>query len=132
MDGGAAGDPDPNGADAGGADGGGADGGGADGGGADAGGADATGAEAPGGDAEPGPADGAAEGLEDGDAVSIEGGANGLGDWWTGPGANATIAARTSPPVRTPASSPRITATRGGMAGGYQYQPPPAASSATG
>ena len=75
-------------------------------------------------------ADGDAEGV--GDGVTPLGAADGPGVGWTGPGAKATIAPTTIAAVITPASSPRTMATRGGMAGGYQYQAPEAASMTTG
>jgi hypothetical protein len=60
-------------------------------------------------------ADGTADGVVDGETSITDGGADGVGVEWTGPGAKATIAATARTAVTTPASSPRTTARRGGM-----------------
>jgi hypothetical protein len=78
-------------------------------------------------------ADGDPEGDGEGEkdaAVALAAG-DGPGVGWTGPGTKATITPTTMTAVTTPASSPRTMARRGGMAGGYQYQAPEAASPTT-
>jgi hypothetical protein len=64
----------------------------------------------------------------DGEASATDG----AGIGWTGLGTKTTAAAITSVAVTTPARSPATIARRGGMAGGYQYEAPPAARPATG
>jgi hypothetical protein len=77
-------------------------------------------------------AEGAGDPEGEGEAAAVLAAADGPGVGWTGPGTNATIAPTTIAAVTTPASNPRTMARRGGMAGGYQYQAPEAASPGTG
>ena len=92
------------------------------------------GSDEPAGPGDPdGPTDGAAIVGEgdggDGEADAI---GDGVGVSWTGPGTYATTAATMIAPVAIPASSPRTMATRGSMAGGYQYHAPKAGCPGTG
>ncbi len=86
---------------------------------------------------EPGDPDGPTDGVaivgegdgDDGEADTI---GDGVEVAWTGPGTYATTAAMMAAPVAIPASSPRTMATRGSIAGGYQYHAAKAGCPGTG